>query len=119
MSAWYYPVRLVSFCPQNLDGTARKNTKYTSFSASGTLGHEILYGVVREKFLELTVELCRQCFVMSDDQRRFIQLLDDICHRESFTGTGDAEKDLALVALLETFDKVGNRLGLVAGGLVF
>ena len=85
LSAWYYPVRLVSFCPQNLDGTARKSTKYTSFSGSGTLGDEILYGVVREEFLELTIELCRQSFVMSNDQRRFIQLLDDIRHREGFS----------------------------------
>ena len=78
MSAWYHPVRLVSFCPQNLDETARKTTRYTSFSGSGTLGDEILYGIVREKFLELAVELCRQCLVVRNDQRRFIQLPDDI-----------------------------------------
>ena len=56
---------------------------------------------------------------MSNDQRRFIQLLDDICHREGFSGAGDAQKGLTLVAFLEAFDKVGDRLGLVAGGLVF
>ena len=83
------------------------------------VGNEILYGVVREELFELAVELCRQCFVMSNDQRRFIQLLDDVCHREGFSRTGDAEKGLALVAFLEAFDKVGDRLGLVAGGLVF
>ena len=85
LSAWYYPVRLVSFCPQNMDETTRKSTRYTSFSDPGTLGDEIFYGIVREKFLELTVELCRQSFVMSNNQRRFIQLLDDIRHREGFS----------------------------------
>ncbi len=53
---------------------------------------------------------------MSNDQCRFIQLLDDICHREGFSGAGDTEKCLALVAFLKTFDKIGDRLGLVAGG---
>ena len=83
------------------------------------VGHKVLYGIVRKKFLELTVELCRQSLVMSNDKRWFIQLLDDVCHREGFSGAGDAEKRLALVAFLEAFDKVGDRLGLVAGGLVF
>ena len=41
LSVWYYPVRFVLFCPQNLDETARKSTKYTSFSGSGTLGDKI------------------------------------------------------------------------------
>ena len=46
---------------------------------------------------------------MSNDKRRFIQLLDDICHREGFSGTGDAQKGLALVSFLKTFDKVGDQ----------
>ena len=119
LSAWYYPVRLVSFCPQNLDGTARKSTKYTSFSVPGTLGDKILHGIVWKKFLKLTVELCRQSLVVCDDQRRFIQLLDYICHRESITRTGDAKKGLTLVTFLEAFDQVSDGLGLIAGGGVF
>ena len=83
------------------------------------VGDEIFYGVVREKFLELAVELCRQGLVMSNDQRRFIQLLDDIRHRKGFSGAGDAQKCLALVTFLEAFDKVGDRLGLVAGRFIF
>ena len=56
---------------------------------------------------------------MGDNQRRFIQLLDDICHRESFTRTGDAKEGLTLVTFLEAFDQVSDGLGLVAGGFVF
>ena len=83
------------------------------------VGDEVFYSVVREKFLELAVELGRQGLIVGDDQRRFIQLLDDVCHREGFPGTGDAQKGLALVALFETFDQFGDRLRLVAGGFVF
>ena len=61
------------------------NIPYSSFSVSDTLGDEILYGVVRKKFLELAVELCSQSLVVGDDKRRFIQLLDDIRHRESLS----------------------------------
>ena len=102
-----------------MDKSESNNTRYPPFSGPGTLGDKIFYGIVREKFLELAVELCRQCLVMSNDQRRFIQLLYNVCHREGFSGAGDAEKCLALVAFLETFDKIGDRLGLVAGGVVF
>ncbi len=116
MSAWYHPICLVSFYLQNLGETARESTKYTSFSGSGTLGDKILHCVVREKFLKLAIELGRQGLVVGDDQRRFIQLLDDICHRESLARTGDAKEGLTLVAFLEAFDQVSDGLGLVAGG---
>lgn len=85
LSTWSHLPYFVLFSPQNMDKSAPNNTRYPPFSGSGTLGDEILYSIVREKFLELTVELCRQSFVMSNDQRRFIQLLDDVCHREGFT----------------------------------
>lgn len=53
-----------------------------------------------EEFFELAVELCRQSLVMGDDQRRLIQLLDDVRHRKGFVGVGDAQKGLALVVRL-------------------
>lgn len=99
--------------------TLKKASQNTSFSAPGTLGHKVFNRIVREELLELAVELCRQSFIMRDDQRRFIQLLDDICHREGFTGAGNAEKCLALVAFLKTFYQLLNGLGLVAGGFIF
>ena len=91
MPAWYHPVRLVSFCPQNPNSTARKNTRYTLLSGSGTLGDEIFHCVVREKFLELPVKLRRQGFVVGDDQRRLVQRLDDVGHGEGLAGTGDTQ----------------------------
>lgn len=87
LSAWYYPVRLVSFCPQNLDGTARKSTKYTSFSGSGTLGDKIFHCVIREHLLEFSIQLGGQCFIMGDDQRWLVQCLDHVGHGESLPGT--------------------------------
>ena len=116
---WYHLPYFVLFSPQNMDKSVPNNTRYPPFSGPGTLGDEVFYGVVREKFLELAVELGRQGLIVGDDQRRFIQLLDDVCHREGFPGTGDAQKGLALVALFETFDQFGDRLRLVAGGFVF
>ena len=53
-----------------------------------------------EEFFEFAVELCRQSLVMGDDQRRLIQLLDDVRHRKGFAGVGDAQKGLALVVRL-------------------
>ena len=72
LSTWYHPVYSVLFPPQNMDKSESNNTRYPPFSCPGTLGDEILYGVVRKEFLELAVELCRQGLVMCDDQCRFI-----------------------------------------------
>ena len=119
MSAWYHPVRFILFCPQNLDEPARESTKYTSFSGPGTLGDEIFHRVIREKLLELAVKLGRQRLVVGNDQCRLLHPLDDIGHGEGLAGTGDAQKGLALVAFLETFDKIGDCLRLVAGGFIF
>ena len=119
LSTWYHLPYFVLFSPQNMDKSAPNNTSYPLFSVPGTLGDEILHGVVREELLELAVELRRQCLVVCNNQRRFIQLLDDIRHRKSFSGTGDTQKSLALVAFLEPFDQVSDGLGLVAGWSVF
>ena len=40
---------------------------------------------------------------MCYNQRWFIQLGDDIRHREGLAGTGDTEKRLALVSFLKAF----------------
>ena len=119
LSTWSHLPYFVLFSPQNMDKSAPNNTRYPPFSGSGTLGDKILYGVVGEELLELAVELCRQGLVVRNDQCRFIQLLDNVCHREGFTGTCDAQKCLALVAFLETFDQLLNGLRLVAGWFVF
>ena len=55
-----------------MDKSESNNTRYPPFSGSGTLGDKILHSIVREKLLELAVELRRQRLVVGDDQRRFI-----------------------------------------------
>ena len=77
---WYHLPYFVLFSPQNMDKSVPNNTRYPPFSGSGTLGDKVLYSIVWEKFLELPVELRRQSLVVSDDQRRLIQSLDDIRH---------------------------------------
>ena len=72
MSTWYHLIYFILFSPQNMDKSEPNNTSYPLFSVPGTLGDEILYGVVREKFLELAVELRRQSLIVRNDQRRFI-----------------------------------------------
>ena len=56
---------------------------------------------------------------MCDDQCRFIQVLNDICHRKCLTGTGDTQKCLTLVAFFEPFDQLFDRFRLIAGWFVF
>ena len=116
MSIWYHPVRFVLFCPQNLDETARKATRYTSFSDSGTLTHKIFYRIVREKFLELPVKLSGQRFIVGDHQRGPIQRLDDVRHGKCLSRSGHAQKGLELITLLKTVHQVRDRRGLIAGG---
>ena len=102
-----------------MDKSESNNTRYPPFSCPGTLGDKVLHRIVGEELLELAVELCRQCLVVRNDQRWFIQLLDDIGHRKGLTGAGDAKECLALVAFFKAPDQLLDGLGLVAGGFVF
>ena len=72
LSTWYHLIYFILFSPQNMDKSEPNNTSHPLFSVPGTLGDEILYGIVREKFLELAVELRRQSLIVRNDQRRFI-----------------------------------------------
>ena len=56
------------------------------------VGYEILYGVVREKGLELPVELCCQGLVVAEYQGRPLQPLDHVGHRESLARACDSEQ---------------------------
>ena len=58
--------------PQYLVQTAPNTTKYHTKKARTLVTHEILYGVMRKKFLKFTVKLGRQCLVMGNDQRRLV-----------------------------------------------
>lgn len=102
-----------------MDETTLKSTRYSSFSRLGTLTDEILHRVIRKELFKLPIELRRQSLIVRDDQRRLVQLLYHIRHGKCLARSGDAKKRLALVAFFEAFDKLFNRLGLIAGGGVF
>ena len=55
---------------------------------------EVVDGVVREQVLEFPVQLVRQRLVVRHDQRRPLNLLDDVGHREGLAAAGDAEQHL-------------------------
>ncbi len=55
---------------------------------------------------------------MREDERRTIGLRDDLGHREGFAGTGDAEKDLVLVAGFDAGEKLIDGSRLIAARLV-
>ena len=59
---------------------------------------EVLHRVVREERLELVVELRGQRLVVRQDQRRAVDRLDDLGHREGLAGPGDAQQHLVLFA---------------------
>ena len=79
------------------------------------VGHEILYGIVREKGLELSVELCRKRLVVAQDEGRALQALDDVGHGEGLSRPRDAEERDIVHAFPEGFAELVDGLRLVAG----
>ena len=80
---------------------------------------EIFHGVFREEFLELAVQLRSQRFIMRDDQRRLVQLLDHVGHGKRFAGARHAEQRFKLVAFFEAIHQFFDRLRLIARRLIF
>ena len=77
---------------------------------------EILDGVVREKALELGVELGGEGFVVGDDQRRLVDVPDDVGDGEGLARAGDAQQRLVSAPGQHPFGQPGNGLRLIAGG---
>ena len=75
---------------------------------------EVFDRIVREKALHLAIELGRQNLVGREDQRRLLHRRDDMGHRESLAGAGDAQQHLVARPLLDALDQLGDRLRLVA-----
>ena len=53
---------------------------------------------------------------MGDDKRGALQILDDVCHRERFSGASSTEQDLMRQTISRTGNKVFYRHGLIAFG---
>ena len=51
------------------------------------IGYKVFYCVIREKLLELTIELCCQSLIVRYYQSRLIQPLNDISHGKGLAGT--------------------------------
>ena len=81
------------------------------------VGDKVFHGIFREELLHLPVQLGRQRLVVGDDQRRFIELFDDIGHGKGLSRTGDAQQGFALVSLFKTLHQLLDGPRLVARGL--
>ena len=75
---------------------------------------EIFDRVAWEELFELGVKLRRQRLVVRDDERRPVELADDVGDRECLARAGHAEQRLMPIPGLERFDQLGDRLPLVA-----
>jgi hypothetical protein len=64
------------------------------------------------------VQLRGEGLIVRENERGAIRSFDDLSHRESFAGAGDAEQNLMLVAGLNSMNKLGDGGGLIAAWLV-
>ena len=78
------------------------------------IGDEILHGIFREEVLELPVQLRREGLVVAQDQRRTLQLRDDVGHREGLPGARHAQQRVVLRAVLDRAHQLPDRLRLIA-----
>ena len=78
------------------------------------VGDKVLHRILREELLHLAVKLRRERLIVGDDERRLLQLLNHICHREGLTGTRHADQGLKLIALPKAFDQLPYGLRLVS-----
>ena len=70
-----------------------------------------------EKFLKLGIELGRQGFIMSNDQRRLVQRLDDVGHGEHLAGTGNAPASLPARLTFKKLHNLLNRYRIISVGV--
>ncbi len=77
---------------------------------------EVLDGVVGEEVAHLAVELCGERLVRREDQRRLLDMLDDVRDREGLAGAGDPEKNLVPFLPVHARAQLGDRRRLIAAG---
>ena len=80
--------------------------------------NEIHHRVVREKFLQLSSQLCRKRFIGSQHKGWFLDSLNGFSHGVGFARTRHAQQSLITHARFDIPGKLLNGLGLVACGLV-
>ena len=80
---------------------------------------EVLDRVVRHELAELVRQLRRERLVVREHQRRPLHLLDEPRGGRRLAGSGGAEQHDIRLAGVDARGELGDRLRLVAGGLVF
>src|SRR5208282_6812568 len=79
---------------------------------------EVLHRIVREKALELVVELGGQRLVVGHDQDRAVGRLDHLGRGEGLARSGDPEQHLMLLAIEDPSGEGFDGLSLIALGSV-
>jgi hypothetical protein len=72
---------------------------------------------VREQLLHLFVELGGERFVVADDQRGLLDVLDDVSHRERLAGARRTQQHVVRLAGLNGLGHLRDGRRLIAGGL--
>ena len=80
---------------------------------------EVLDGVVRHELAELVRQLRRQRLVVREHEGRALHLLDEPGRGRRLAGSGGAEQHDIRLTGIDAGGELGDRLRLVAGGLVF
>ena len=93
-------------------------TKYHLFFSLRLLGDKIFHCVIGEEFLKLTIQLGCQCFIVCNNQCRFVHLLDNVCHGKGLTRSGDTKQRLTLVSFFKSFDQFFDCLWLITGWVI-
>ena len=82
------------------------------------IADEIFDGVMGEEGFEFVEELRREGLIVRENDGRAVDFLDHLGDGEGFAGAGDAEENLVAIAIVYTSDELGDRLRLVAAGIV-
>src|SRR5208337_2046552 len=78
------------------------------------VGDEVLDGVVREEGLELVIELRRQRLIVRENERRAVQLFNDLGHGISLARASNPEQHLVLFTIVQSAGERFDRLTLVS-----
>ena len=68
--------------------------------------------------LEFAIELCRQCLVVTQHQRRLVDLRDHVGHSKRFSRSGHTQKGLIRNLLLKALHQCLDGLGLITRGFI-
>ncbi len=78
---------------------------------------EVFDRVIREELAKLREELSSESFVMAENQRRLVHLLNNVCHRVGFSGPGRTQKNLSSLAVPQAANQCLDGSRLIAGRL--